>query len=68
MNKAERSFLLLALCLFALGWGARLGALERVSPLQEVELPVYREPAASSPAQEASGLPEPAKAPVKAKA
>ena len=66
MNKAERSFLLLALCLFALGWGARLGALERVSPLQEVELPVYREPAAP-PAAEASSQAEPSQAPAKAK-
>lgn len=67
MNKAERSFLVLALCLFALGWGARLGALERVSPLQEVELPVYRE-ALVSPAQEVSSPGGGAVAPAKAKA
>ena len=65
MNKAERSFLLLALCLFALGWGARLGALERVSPLQEVELPVYRE---APPAQEVSSPGGEPVAPAKAKA
>lgn len=44
MNKAERSFLYLALFLFALGWGSRLGALDRLVPFTPVDLPLADEP------------------------
>lgn len=39
MNKAERHFLTLILVLFGLGWVARLGALDHVTPLTSTELP-----------------------------
>jgi competence ComEA-like helix-hairpin-helix protein len=48
MNKAERSFLYLALFLFALGWGSRLGALDRLTPFASVDLPLADESAGAS--------------------
>jgi competence ComEA-like helix-hairpin-helix protein len=43
MNKAEKSFLCLALFLFALGGISRLGFFNEISPLESVFLPVNEE-------------------------
>ena len=49
MNAAERKFLYLALFLFALGGVSRLGAFNKLMPLQMTELPiVYEVPADSA--------------------
>ena len=48
MNSAEKSFLCLALFLFALGGISRLGLFNEISPLESVFLPVNEEVASDS--------------------
>ncbi|GBU25834.1 competence protein ComEA [Fibrobacteria bacterium R8-3-H12] len=54
MNSAEKSFLCLALFLFALGGVSRLGFFSKISPLESVFLPVNEEAVLDSVALDAA--------------